>query len=213
MTLKRLLYIIANPNPADFSFGRKVGDFLVSTYKTQHPDHLVEVKDLYQEGVSLISSTYLNGRRKQATGESGSITEAERTEIQTVERTVDHFLSFDRYVLVVPMWNFGVPPLLKAYIDQILVPGKTFQYTAQGPIGLLAGSDRKMVIVESSGGIYSQGDLARLNHCSGYLKDVFSFIGVEQLKVIPVEGTALPGYQDSVVSKAQKAAEWALTEF
>ena len=211
--MKKLLYIIANPNPTELSFGRKVGDFLVNQYRAQHPDHTVDVKDLYLEGVSLLTDTYLSGRRKQATGQSASMLETERQAVESVDLTVDEFLKYDRYVIVVPMWNFGVPPLLKAYIDNILVPGKTFAYTAQGAAGLLNGTDRKMVIVEASGGFYSEGEASKLNHCSGYLRDIFGFIGINQLKVIPVEGTAIPGHNETVSENSKKAAMLALTEF
>ena len=211
--MKKLLYIIANPNPTELSFGRKVGDFLVNQYKTQHPDHSVHVKDLYLEGVSLLTETYLNGRRKQAAGQTAAMLDTERQAVESVDQTVNEFLTYDRYVIVVPMWNFGVPPLLKAYIDNLLVPGKTFTYTAQGPTGLLNETDRKMVIVEATGGFYSDGDASKLNHCSGYLRDVFSFIGINQLKVIPVEGTAIPGHNETIVESSKKAALLALTEF
>lgn len=211
--MKKLLYIIANPNPSELSFGRKVSDFLVSQYHAEHPDHPITVKDLYKEGVALLNEDYLSGRTKQATGQGAALTEAEHAATQAVDRTVDEFLAYDRYIIVVPMWNFGVPPLLKAYVDNVLVPGKTFQYTAQGPIGLLGQSDRKMIVVEATGGFYSQGAAAQFNHCGSYLQDIFNFIGIQQLKVLPVEGTAIPGHKDTVVEKAQKAALLALTEF
>jgi FMN-dependent NADH-azoreductase len=213
MPMKKLLYIIANPNPSDLSYSRKVADFIVSEYQALHPDHRVVVKDLYKSGVPLLDESYLSGRRKQALGEGSSMIEVEQKAVQAVEACVDEFLDFDRYLIAVPMWNFGVPPLLKAYVDTLLVPGKTFSYKATGPVGLLAESHRKMIVVESTGGIYSQGPAAKLNHCSTYLQDVFGFIGIEQLKILPVEGTAIPGHNETVVEKAKKAAQLALSEF
>lgn len=211
--MKKLLYIIANPNSSELSFGRQVSDYLVSQYQALHPDHEVKVKDLYEEGVSLIDAHYLSARRKQATGQAAALTESELAAVHAVDKNVDEFLAYDRYVIVVPMWNFGVPPLLKAYIDHVLVPGKTFKYTAQGPVGLLREDDRKMMIVEATGGFYSQGAAAKFNHCSTYLQDVFSFVGINQLKVLPVEGTAIPGHNDTVVESSKKAAMLALQEF
>lgn len=211
--MKKLLYIIANPNPSEYSYGRQVSDYLVSQYQALHTDHEVKVKDLYQEGVSLLDATYLSARRKQATGQTAALTDNEVAAIKAIDKNVDEFLSYDRYVIVVPMWNFGVPPLLKAYVDHLLIPGKTFKYTAEGPIGLLSDSDRKMVIVEASGGFYSQGPTAKYNHCSSYLRDIFGFTGINQLKVLPVEGTAIPGHNETVVESAKKAAMLALQEF
>jgi FMN-dependent NADH-azoreductase len=211
--MKKLLYIIANPNPSDLSYSRKVADFIASEYQAQHPDHTVVVKDLYKDGVPLLDEAYLSGRRKQAIGDTSSLTDQEKSAVQAVEAYVDEFLGFDRYLIAVPMWNFGVPPLLKAYVDTIVIPGKTFSYKSTGPVGLLAESDRKMLVVESTGGFYSQGPAAKYNHCSTYLQDVFGFIGIHQLKVLPVEGTAIPGHNETVVENAKKAAQLALTEF
>jgi len=211
--MKKLLYIIANPNPSDLAYSRKVADFIASEYQAQHPDHSIVIKDLYQSGVPLLDQAYLSGRRKQALGNVGALTQAEKDSLEKVEACVDEFLGFDRYLIAVPMWNFGIPPLLKAYVDTIVLPSKTFNYTATGPVGLLAESDRKMIVVESTGGFYSQGPTAKLNHCSTYLQDVFGFIGIQHLKVIPVEGTAIPGHNETVVENAKKAAQLALTEF
>lgn len=211
--MSKLLYIIANPNPVDLSFGRKVSDFLVEQYRAMHPDDKVTVRDLYREGVRLLDEAYLTARRKLALGKAAMMSDSERTAVQSVDATVDEFLAHDRYVIAVPMWNFGVPPLLKAYVDHVIVPGKTFKYTAEGPIGLLSGLDRKMIVIESTGGFYSQGPTAKFNHCSTYLADIFGFTGISQLKVLPVEGTAIPGHAETAVETGKKAAMLALKEF
>ena len=211
--MSKLLYIIANPNPVDLSFGRKVSDFVVDKYRVMHPEAQITVRDLYREGVRLLDEGYLTARRKLAMGQADSLTHEERAAVQSVEKTADEFVAHDRYIIATPMWNFGDPPLLKAYVDHVIVPGKTFKYTAEGPIGLMADGDRRMIIIESTGGFYSGGPTAKLNHCSTYLADIFGFTGIKQLKVLPVEGTAIPGHSDVAVENANKAAMLALSEF
>ncbi len=63
---------------------------------------------------------------------------------------LEQFLAADLIVIATPMWNFNAPPMLKAFIDTVLVAGKTFKYTATGPVGLVP--DKKVVVCNASGG-------------------------------------------------------------
>ena len=76
------------------------------------------------------------------------------------------------------MYNFTLPTQLKAWIDRIVVSGKTFRYTQNGPEGLAGG--KRVIIALARGGFYSEGSpAAALEHLETYLRGVFSFIGVE----------------------------------
>ncbi len=55
---------------------------------------------------------------------------------------LETFMNADRYVFVTPMWNFSYPPVVKAYLDNVAIAGKTFKYTENGPVGLLEGKKR-----------------------------------------------------------------------
>ncbi len=91
---------------------------------------------------------------------------------------LDEFLAADTVVIGAPMYNFTLPTQLKAWIDRIVVSGKTFRYTQNGPEGL-AGAKR-VIIALARGGFYSEGSpAAALEHLETYLRGVFSFIGVE----------------------------------
>ena len=87
---------------------------------------------------------------------------------------LDEFLAADTIVIGAPMYNFTVPSQLKAWIDRILVAGKTFRYGANGPEGL-AGNKRVIVAV-SRGGFYD--DASVLEHVKTYLGGVLGFIGI-----------------------------------
>jgi len=91
---------------------------------------------------------------------------------------LDEFLAADTVVIGAPMYNFTLPSQLKAWLDRILVAGKTFRYTENGPEGL---AGRKRVIVAlARGGIYDAGSpAAALEHLESYLRGVFGFIGIE----------------------------------
>jgi FMN-dependent NADH-azoreductase len=104
-------------------------------------------------------------------------------------------------VIGAPMYNFTLPTQLKAWIDRILIAGKTFRYTESGPEGLAGG--KKVIVALARGGIYSEGSpAAALEHLESYLRGVFNFIGIEPEFVI-AEGLNLsPEQRESSISQA-----------
>jgi FMN-dependent NADH-azoreductase len=104
-----------------------------------------------------------------------------------VNAALDEFLAADIVVIGAPMYNFAIPSQLKAWIDCLPVPRKTFRYTKQGPEGLCG--DKQIIIASSRGGIYSASSpLAALDHQESYLTTFFNFIGVSDLTFVRVEG-------------------------
>ena len=102
----------------------------------------------------------------------------------------DEFLAADVVVLGVAMYNFTIPSQFKAWLDRILVAGKTFRYTAQGPEGLAGG--KRVIVALARGGIYSNGGpAASLEHAETYLRGVLAFIGVTDPEFVIAEGLAL----------------------
>ncbi|MET0360427.1 MAG: NAD(P)H-dependent oxidoreductase [Sphingobium sp.] len=113
---------------------------------------------------------------------------------------LDEFLSADIVVIGAPMYNFTVPTQLKAWFDRILVAGRTFTYTAEGPQGL-AGPKRVIVAV-SRGGFYGAGSpAAAAEHVETYLSAVFGFIGLTPEFVV-AEGIAVGPEQRSAAIDA-----------
>jgi FMN-dependent NADH-azoreductase len=96
---------------------------------------------------------------------------------------LDEFLAADTVVIGAPMYNFTLPSQLKAWIDRILIAGKTFRYTENGPEGLAGG--KRVIIALARGGVYSGASpAAALEHLETYLRGVFNFIGIEPEFVI-----------------------------
>ena len=88
---------------------------------------------------------------------------------------LDEFLAADMVIVGAPMYNFGIPSQLKAWIDRITIAGQTFRYTAEGrPEGLVG--DKKVIIAVSRGGFYEEG--GAMEHVETYLKGVFGFLGI-----------------------------------
>ncbi|WP_371182046.1 FMN-dependent NADH-azoreductase [Xanthomonas sacchari] len=111
-------------------------------------------------------------------------------DIATGLRSLDDFLAADIVVLGVPMYNFGVPSQLKAWLDRIAVAGKTFRYGAQGPEGLCV--DKRVVIASSRGGVLSEGSpLAAMDHQEQHLLAFFRFLGITDIAIVRAEGLAM----------------------
>src|ERR1700722_8661912 len=110
---------------------------------------------------------------------------------------------FAAHIVVIgaPMYNFSIPSQLKAWIDRVVVAGKTFRYGANGAEGLL--KNKKAFIASSRGNVYAAGSpAASLEHHESYLTGVLSFIGLTDVTIVRAEGLAL----------GAEAREAALTE-
>src|SRR5882724_8689660 len=100
---------------------------------------------------------------------------------------LDEFLAADILVIGAPMYNFGIPSQLKAWIDRIVIAGKTFSYTANGPEGLAGG--RKVVIASTRGGFYgADSGRADFDFQEDYLSHVLGFIGITDIEFVRAEG-------------------------
>lgn len=102
---------------------------------------------------------------------------------------LEDFLAADIVVIGAPMYNFGIPSQLKAWLDRVLVAGKTFHYTEKGPEGLVGG--KRVIIASSRGGMYSSGPYAANDFQETYLRTVFGFIGITDVEFVRAEGLAM----------------------
>jgi FMN-dependent NADH-azoreductase len=102
------------------------------------------------------------------------------------------------------MYNFSIPTPLKAWIDRIAVAGKTFQYTEQGPEGLLKG--KKAFIASARGSVYAAGSpAAAAEHQESYLIGLLNFLGVTDVTVVRAEGLAFgPEAKQAAIANALK---------
>ena len=102
---------------------------------------------------------------------------------------LDEFLAADIVVIGAPMYNFTIPTQLKAWIDRILVAGKTFRYTEHGPEGMAGG--KRVIIASARGGIYSNAAGKASDFQEAYLRRIFGFIGIDEPEFVRAEGLNL----------------------
>ena len=114
---------------------------------------------------------------------------------------LDEFLAADTVVIGAPMYNFTLPTQLKAWIDRIVLAGKTFRYTENGPEGLAKG--KRVIIGLARGGFYNESSpAAALEHLESYLSGVFNFIGIEP-EFVAADGLAVsPEQRQESISQA-----------
>jgi FMN-dependent NADH-azoreductase len=111
-------------------------------------------------------------------------------DFDTLNEVLDEFLAADIVVLGTPMYNFGIPSQLKAWIDCLAAPGRTLRYTATGVEGLCAG--KRIIIASSRGGFYlAPSPMAALEHQETYLTGFFGVIGVSNVEFVRAEGVNL----------------------
>ena len=113
---------------------------------------------------------------------------------------VDELQAADILVIGAPIYNFGMPAALKAWFDQVCRMGRTFQYSEQGPKGLLEG--KKAYIVITSGGVPVDSPA---DFCTPHLRHLMSFIGIDDVTII--EAAGLMGDEEAGLAKARSQIE------
>jgi FMN-dependent NADH-azoreductase len=209
--MSKILYVTANPKSKENSFSLSVGNEFLEAYKNANPKDEITILDLYKTEVPLIDEVVFSAWGKLGSGVAfEKLTSQEQSKVAAMNNLLEQFLGADKYVLVTPLWNFTVPPMMKAYLDNICIVNKTFKYTENGPVGLL--SDKKAVHIQARGGVYSSGPAADYELGDRYINTVLSFIGITDKQSIIVEGmNAMPDKAEEIkknaIIKAKELAE------
>lgn len=193
--MKKLLVIESSPN-GSFSISRQVTDKLVQHLKTKNPGIEIKNLDLNTNPVPHLTGATITAMFSPVENYSQELKDA----IALSDKLTDEFLWADEIVLSVPMWNFGVPSVVKAYIDHISRAGRTFKFGPNGLEGLAAG--RKVYLVVASGSVFSEGPFAPYDQVVPYIKTFFGFIGINQVEVIRAEGVNDPANKDKALINA-----------
>ena len=172
-TIKQILRIDASAS-VNTSNSKKLGDELIDRLIALHPGAIVQQRDLNQE-IGFIDQNWVTANFTPVDQRS----EIQQQRLAFSDQLIAEIRQSDHIVLTTPMYNFGIPATLKAWIDLISRAGVTFRYTADGPVGLIKG--KRVDIVITTGGVPLQSPV---DFVSDYLKQVFRFIGIEDINVI-----------------------------
>jgi FMN-dependent NADH-azoreductase len=182
------------------SVSRQVSAAIVERLRKTTPSLDIVYRDLTSTPLAHLSGSHL------AAGQGATPDAALSQDLAAGQAVLNEFLAADIVVLGAPMYNFTIPSQLKAWIDRIVVSGKTFKYSAAGAEGLAG--DKRVILAISRGGFYGAGTPAAVGeHLETYLRWVFGFIGVKNPEFIFADGVQVgPEHREKALANALQAA-------
>jgi FMN-dependent NADH-azoreductase len=181
--MANVLFVKANDRPVEQAASVKMYETFLNAYKETHPSDVITELDLYKEELPYYGNNAITGNYKLSQGYD--LTEEEKSAAAVATRYLDQFLAADKIVIAFPLWNFTAPAPLINYMAYITQVGKTFKYTAEGPVGLVG--DKKVVLLNARGGIYSVEPMSSIESAVKPLKATLGLFGIQPLEVI-IEG-------------------------
>ena len=182
------------------SVSRQVSAAIVDRLRQATPSLDLIYRDLTQTPLAHLSGSHLAAAQgAPAPAELGP-------DLAASAAVLNEFLDADIVVIGAPMYNFTIPSQLKAWIDRVLVAGKTFKYGAAGPEGPAGG--KRVIVAVSRGGHYgAETPYAAGEHLETYLRWVFGFMGITGLEFISADGTQIgPEHREKALAGALQAA-------
>lgn len=192
--MKNILHIISSPR-TNGSASRTLGTAIEEKLQTAYPEHAITTLDLLKNpfphlGEEQVDSWFIPAENR---------TPEQHEAVKRSDEAIEQLHASDIIVISVPIYNFGIPSALKAYIDHIARGGMTFRYSENGFEGLV--KNKKAYIAVASGSVFSEGDYQSYDFVVPYLKSVLGFIGITDISVFRAEGLGLPHLQDTALEK------------
>ena len=170
------------------SASRELTREIVARWVAERPDTEVTYLDLAAQELPHLSQK--------------SLVRTDELEAARNAEALEQFLAADAIVIGAPVYNFTIPSQLKAWIDRITVAGKTFTYTANGPQGLAGG--KEVVVAVARGGVRAPDASGEFGE--PYLKFLFAFLGIDNVRFVRAEGLAISPQQRAASLSAARAA-------
>lgn len=181
--MKTLLCLDSSPR-AERSHSRQLTAYYTQAWQEAHPDGKVVHRELGITSVPLVSETWIAA----AYSNPADHTPEQQAAIAVSDELIDELFAADELVVGAPMYNFGVPASLKAWIDQIVRVGRTFAYPSY--TGLVTGK-RATIITSRGGAGYGPGEaMAHLDAEVPYLKQIFGFLGITDVSAVYADNLA-----------------------
>ena len=175
------------------SVSRQLADQVVDKVAAANAE--VTVRDL-ADGLPAINGAWIGANFTPAEDRS----EAQRDTLSLSDTLIEELKAADTVVISAPIYNFGVPSTLKAWIDLVARAGVTFKYTPDGPIGLLEG--KRAIVTVASGGTEVGGPI---DFATGYIRHVLGFIGIHDVEFVASDRLMVDA--EASAAKAQSALD------
>ena len=151
----------------------------VTELTQRDPGATLVFRDLAVATIPHLTPETVAGVRAQATSP------AELASRDLSDELIAELRAADTIVIGAPMYNFSIPSTLRTWFDHVLRPGVTFSYSEAGPKGLIEG--KRVIVVESRGGLYSEGPAQAADFQEPYLRQLLGFIGLTDVTFVRAE--------------------------
>ena len=182
--MKNILLIQSSPRGIE-SLSQQVAHSIVKDLETHYPEAKVVVRDLAENPLPHVGRDFVSGIHAQP----DQLTRDQSVAVGLSDTLIAELSAADVLVLAVPMYNFGPPSTLKAWIDHVVRAGRTFSFSQNGVEGLVKG--KRAILVLARGGVYSEGPYKPFDFQEPYLRAVLGFIGITAVEVVDVAGVAV----------------------
>lgn len=193
-----ILHICANPKPTDESVSKQMAAAFFTKLAEMNVDYELVNVDLYQEPPPFVSYDEYRGFWFPIFINGYQATDEELAAMAYAKQQGELFKQADILVLTTPMWNYSIPAILKAWIDQIVSPDITFKMEKDGPKPLH--SIKQIVVLAASGGVYKEEDTR--DCLTAQIREAFSFIGIDNIATAWADGQNPLFFEDGVTRKA-----------
>jgi FMN-dependent NADH-azoreductase len=198
--MTKILHILSSIN-GDNSFSAQLGNAIIDKIRESHPDCEVKERNLVEEGFPHLKGSTLNAFFTPEEDRSSDHLKA----LRDSDRAIQEVFGADIVVIGAPLYNFGIPSPLKAWLDHIARAGVTFSYGENGPKGLVTG--KKVYIAMASGGIYTEGPMQGFDFVAPYLKTVLGFLGMDKVEVVRAQGTSMEKTRQNALARAMDSLD------
>ena len=172
------ILVIDSAVSGDASVSRHLVREAVAALTERETSHVI-YRDLGAAPVPHLTEATVAGVRAEPT------TDAEHASRALSDALIAELRAADTVVIGAPMYNFSIPTTLRAWFDHVLRAGQTFSYSEAGPKGLLEG--KRVIVVESRGGLYSEGPAQAIDFQEPYLRHLLGFIGLTDVSFVHAE--------------------------
>jgi FMN-dependent NADH-azoreductase len=198
--MKRILIVESSPRGAE-SASRQLTATLRERLRSLYPHASFVERDLAATPLPHLDYQTVKAISTKDKAEAESLKDA----LRLSDELAEELLSAGLLVIAAPMWNFGLPSSLKAWIDHVVRAGETFNYAGAGVEGLAKG--KRAILVLASGGVFTEEPWKAWDTVEPYLRMILGFIGIDDVQTVRAQGMNMPGISDSAIPNGEITIE------
>jgi FMN-dependent NADH-azoreductase len=191
----KILHIISSPR-GEASQTIQLGEEIISKLIAKQKNAPVTVRNLTTDSLPYIGDSQIQSFNTPPENRSAE----QLKDLRNSDEVLAELKNADVVVIGAPMYNFGIPAVLKTWIDHLARAGLAFTYTANGPVGLI--QDKKVFLAIGTGGVYSEGDYKAYDFIEPYLRTSLGFFGMTDVTAFRVEGVSVSALKENAMQVA-----------